>query len=309
MSWYQPGPPPWGKLENLLSSDYRKGFWITLAGVLIFTPDALLIRLVGVEFFTLVVYRCAIAGLLMLVGYSLYCGRDFVRHILMIGVWGLVVVVLEGAASWTFYLALERTTVANVLVIFASTPLIAALLTRIFLDDVIERPTWLAIWSAGLGLVVVASGGVITGNWLGDLLALINAVVIAGVYTVVRRRRDLNMIPAAGLGLLLAALVAYPFAQFPVLGVHQWLILLIGAGVVLPVALALLTLGPRYLPAPEVAMLTLLETIIGPVWVWWVIGEEPGIRTLLGGSVVVAALFCHSLWRFKQTRQAVSNWS
>jgi len=200
-----------------LSSDYRKGFWITLVGVLIFTPDALLIRLVGVEFFTLVVYRCTIAGLLMLVGYSLYCGRDFVRHMLMIGVWGLVVVVLEGAASWTFYLALERTTVANVLVIFASTPLIAALLTRIFLDDVIERPTWLAIWSAGLGLVVVASGGVITGNWLGDLLALINAVAIAGVYTVVRRRRDLNMIPAAGFGLLLAALVAYPFAQFPVL--------------------------------------------------------------------------------------------
>ena len=292
-----------------MSSDYRKGFWITLVGVLIFTPDALLIRLVGVEFFTLVVYRCTIAGLLMLVGYSLYCGRDFVRQMLMIGIWGLVVVVLEGAASWTFYLALERTTAANVLVIFASTPLIAALLTRIFLDDVIERPTWLAIWSAGLGLVVVASGGVTTGNWLGDLLALINAVVIAGVFTVVRRRRDLNMIPAAGLGLLLAALVAYPFAQFPDLGVHQWVILVIGAGVVLPVALALVTLGPRYLPAPEVAMLTLLETIIGPVWVWLVIGEEPGIRTLLGGSVVVAALFCHALWRFKQTRQAVSSWS
>ena len=292
-----------------MRSDYRKGFWLTLAGVLIFTPDALLIRLADVEFFTLVVYRCTIAGLLMLVGYSLYCGRDFVRHILMIGFWGLVVAVLEGAASWTFYLALERTPVANVLVIFASTPLIAALLTRIFLDDVIERPTWLAIWFAGLGLVVVASGGVITGNWLGDLLALINAVVIAGVYTVVRHRRDLNMIPAAGLGLLLAALVAYPFAQFPVLGVHQWLILLIGASVVLPVALALLTLGPRYLPAPEVAMLTLLETVIGPVWVWLVIGEEPGIRTLLGGSVVVAALFCHALWRFKQTRQAVSSWS
>ena len=291
-----------------MSSDYRKGFWLTLAGVLIFTPDALLIRLADVEFFTLVVYRCTIAGLLMLVGYSLYCGRDFVRHILMIGFWGLVVAVLEGAASWTFYLALERTPVANVLVIFASTPLIAALLTRIFLDDVIERPTWLAIWSAGLGLVVVASGGVTTGNWLGDLLALINAVVIAGVYTVVRRRRDLNMIPAAGLGLLLAALVAYPFAQFPVLGVHQWLILLIGASVVLPVALALVTLGPRYLPAPEVAMLTLLETIIGPVWVWLVIGEAPGIRTLLGGSVVVAALFCHALWRFRQTRQAVSSW-
>ncbi len=273
-----------GKMENILSSDYRKGFWLTFIGVLIFTPDALLIRLVDVEFFTLVVYRCTIGGLVMLVGFSLYCGRDFLRNILMIGVGGLVVVVLEGAASWTFYLALERTTVANVLVIFASTPLIAALLTR---------------------LVVVASAGLATGNWLGDLMALINAVVIAGVYTVVRYSRNLNMIPAAGLGLLLAAVVACPFAQFPVLGFDQWFYLVIGASVVLPVALALLTLGPRYLPAPEVAMLTLLETIIGPVWVWIVIGEEPGIRTFLGGSVVVAALFFHALWRFRQTRQKI----
>ncbi len=292
-----------GKLENALSSDYRKGFWLTLAGVLIFTPDALLIRLTDVEFFTFVVYRCTIAGVLMLIGYSLYYGRNFLQNILMMGIGGLVVIVLEGAASWTFYLALERTTVANVLVIFASTPLIAALLTRIFLDDVIERPTWLAIWSAGLGLVVVASAGLATGNWLGDLIALINAVVIAGVYTVVRYSRDLNMIPAAGLGLLLAALVACPFAQFPVLGFDQWFYLVVGASVVLPVALALLTLGPRYLPAPEVAMLTLLETIIGPMWVWIVIGEEPGIRTLLGGTVIVAALLFHALWRFRQTRQ------
>ena len=292
-----------GKLENALSADYRKGFWLTLAGVLIFTPDALLIRLTDVEFFTFVVYRCTIAGVLMLIGYSLYCGRTFLQNILMMGVGGLVVIVLEGAASWTFYLALERTTVANVLVIFASTPLIAALLTRIFLDDVIERPTWLAIWSAGLGLVVVASAGLATGNWLGDLIALINAVVIAGVYTVVRYCRDLNMIPAAGLGLLLAALVACPFAQFPVLGFDQWFYLVVGASIVLPVALALLTLGPRYLPAPEVAMLTLLETIIGPMWVWIVIGEEPGTRTLLGGTVIVAALLFHALWRFRQTRQ------
>ena len=292
-----------GKLENALSSDYRKGFWLTLAGVLIFTPDALLIRLTDVEFFTFVVYRCTIAGVLMLIGYSLYYGRNFLQNILMMGIGGLVVIVLEGAASWTFYLALERTTVANVLVIFASTPLIAALLTRIFLDDVIERPTWLAIWSAGLGLVVVASAGLATGNWLGDLIALINAVVIAGVYTVVRYSRDLNMIPAAGLGLLLAALVASPFAQFPVLGFDQWFYLVVGASIVLPVALALLTLGPRYLPAPEVAMLTLLETIIGPMWVWIVIGEEPGIRTLLGGTVIVAALLFHALWRFRQTRQ------
>jgi drug/metabolite transporter (DMT)-like permease len=145
-----------GKVENILSSDYRKGFWLTFIGVLIFTPDALLIRLVDVEFLTLVVYRCTIGGLVMLVGFSLYCGRDFLRNILMIGVGGRVVVVLEGAASWTFYLALERTTVANVLVIFASTPLIAALLTRLFLADVIGTTQRIAIRPLTQGITTVS---------------------------------------------------------------------------------------------------------------------------------------------------------
>ena len=98
---------------------------MTFSGVLIWTPDALLIRLADVEFFTLAVYRGALGGLLMLLGFSLYSGRDCIRQIIAIGIWGLLVALLEGAASWTFYLALERTTVANVLVIFASTPLIA----------------------------------------------------------------------------------------------------------------------------------------------------------------------------------------
>ena len=289
----------------VLKTDYRKGFWLTFAGVLVWTPDALLIRLADVEFFTLAVYRGALGGCLMLLGFSLYSGRDCIRQIIAIGIWGLLVALLEGAASWTFYLALERTTVANVLVIFASTPLIAALLTRLFLDDVIERPTWIAICSVGFGLVIVASGGFTTGNWVGDLIALCNAFVIAGVFTVIRRKQNLNMIPAVALGLLLSALVAYPFAEFSSVGNSQWIFLLLGAGVVLPLALALTTLGPRYLPAPEVAMLTLLETVVGPLWVWYVIGEEPGVRTFIGGSVIVFALFLHALWRFKKARQVI----
>lgn len=284
-----------------MSSEYRKGFLLTLTGVLIWTPDALLIRLADVEFFTLTFVRGAVGGSLMVVGFSLYCGRHFLRHLLAIGLWGALVAVLEASASWTFYAALERTTVANVLVFFASTPLIAALMTRAFLHDEVKRPTWIAIWSAGLGLVIVASEGLSTGNWLGDLIALANAVIIAGVFTVVRRSRDVNMIPAAGLGLLLAALLAYPFAAFPDVSSMQWLFLLLGAGLVLPAALALTTLGPRYLPTPEVAMLTLLETILGPLWVWIVIGEQPGIRAVIGGSIVVGVLFFHALWRFRQS--------
>ncbi len=286
--------------ERNLSSEYRKGFLLTLAGILIWTPDTLLIRLADVEFFTLAFIRGALGGALMVVGFSLHSGRRFLHHLFAIGSWGALIVVLQASTNWTYYAALERTTVANVLVFFASTPLITALMTRAFLQDDIKRPTWIAIWSAGLGLLIVASGGLSTGNWLGDLIALTNAVIIAVVLTVVRHRRDVNMIPAAGLGLLLAALLAAPFAAFPDISSMRWLFLILGAGLVLPAALALSTLGPRYLPTPEVALLALLETILGPLWVWIVIGEQPGIRTFIGGSIVVGALFFHALWRFRQ---------
>ena len=84
----------------------------------------------------------------------------------------------------------------------------------------------------------------------------------------------------------------------------QWVYLIVGAGLVLPIALALLTLGPRYIPAPEAAMLSLLETVLGPLWVWLVISEQPGANTIIGGAIVVGTLFLHGLWRVRQADTA-----
>ena len=152
--------------------------------------------------------------------------------------------------------------------------------------------------------MLVGSRGLTGGNWLGDLIALLNAVIIAGFFTVVRGRHAVNLIPASGFGLLLAALVASPFAIYPEMSSSQWVYLIIGAGFVLPVALALLTLGPRYLPAPEAAMLILLETVLGPLWVWLVISEQPDANTFIGGTIVVGTLFLHALWRMRQANAA-----
>ena len=287
-----------------MNPEYRKGFVLTLLGVLIFTPDALLIRLTNLEFFSLTVGRGTIGGLAMLLGLALYYRRDFKKQILAIGGWGLVLAVLQGSFTWTFYGALKNTSVANVLVFFASMPLISALMSKMFLHEHVQKPTWIAIGVVILGLLIVGSRGLTGGNWLGDLMALLNAVIIAGFFTVVRGRRAVNLIPASGFGLLLAALVASPFAIFPEMSSSQWVYLIVGAGFVLPVALGLLTLGPRYIPAPEAAMLILLETVLGPLWVWLVISEQPDSNTFIGGTIIVGSLFLHALWRMRQANAA-----
>ena len=284
--------------------EYRKGFVLTLLGVLIFTPDALLIRLTNLEFFSLTVGRGPIGGLVMLLGLALYYRRDFKKQILAIGGWGLVLAVLQGSFTWTFYGALMNTSVANVLVFFASMPLVSALMSKIFLHEQVQKATWIAIGVVGFGLLIVGGQGLAGGNWLGDLIALLNAVIIAAFFTVVRGRRTVNLIPASGLGCLLAALVASPFAVFPEMSSSQWVYLTLTAGFVLPVALALLTLGPRYIPAPEAAMLSLLETVLGPLWVWLVISEQPGANTIIGGAIVVGTLLLHAIWRMRQTNTA-----
>ncbi len=281
-------------------SDHAKGYLITLAGVAIITPDTLLIRLAAVEPFTLAAMRGVMGGLMVLALSALWYRRGFAGQFRGLGVWVLAVMLLQGVGMILFVNALAYTSVANVLIAFATMPLIAAVMAWAVLGERVAPVTWAAILVCLGGLIIVVSGSLGTGRLFGDLLALIDAVCLAAFLVVVRRHRTLNMVPAMGLGLLTSAVLAAPFAAFPALAPLQWLwIALIGL-VVLPLGAMLLTLGPRYLAAPEVAMLMLLETVVGPFWVWLVLAEEPGIRSLIGGAIIVATLSLHALVRLRR---------
>ncbi|MEE8456059.1 MAG: DMT family transporter [Limibaculum sp.] len=285
-------------------SDHAKGYLITLAGVAIITPDTLLIRLAAVEPFTLAAMRGVMGGLMVLALSALWYRRGFAGQFRGLGVWVLAVMLLQGVGMILFVNALAYTSVANVLIAFATMPMIAAVMAWAFLGERVAPVTWGAILVCLGGLIIVVSGSFGSGRLFGDLLALIDAVCLAAFLVVVRRHRTLNMVPAMGLGLLTSAVLAAPFAAFPALAPLQWLwIALIGL-VVLPLGAMLLTLGPRYLAAPEVAMLLLLETVVGPFWVWLVLAEEPGIRSLIGGAIIVTALFLHALVRLRMNATA-----
>ena len=199
----------------------------------------------------------------------------------------------------TFVLAIDHTRVANFLIIIASTPLIAVLLSIIFLKERVALPTWMAIAGAMAGVSIVVGDGVRTGTSLGDLLALVTSIALAVAFIIIRHNKHVNMIPATAVGALISAMIAMPVAELSQLeGARLGLMLLLGL-VIMPLSFGLITLGQRTIPAPEVALLLLLETVLGPIWVWLVIDEKPSEMTLVGGCVVISAVMLQSIWRLR----------
>ncbi|MFQ5468396.1 MAG: DMT family transporter [Kiloniellaceae bacterium] len=268
--------------------DHLKGLLLTVGGVL-------LVRLIEADPWTMMFWRGALMALGLGGFLVLYHRRRTPARFRAMGANGLLVAVILAAGSVLFILALNNTSVANTLVIVAAAPLIAAVFSHAFLGEPASPRTWGAVVVALSGIVVLASGSARGGTLAGDLAALGTAVCMAGSLVLIRRVRSANMLPAMALSGGLGGLVVAPWAApFSIAPDQIWLLLILGL-VVLPVSFGLLTLGPRYLPAPEIGLILLLETVLGPLWVWLVIGEEPGQRALVGGAIVISALIGHSL--------------
>lgn len=272
------------------AADPVKGLTLAVLGVLILTPDTVLMRLVGADPWTILFWR----GLLVTVGYAGLLGLryrgGFLRAFAEIGSYGALVAVLFAINTILFVVAVATTTVANTLVIMSAAPLFAALIGRAFLGERPPARTWIAIGIAIAGIVVIVGDGLSVGTWIGDLTALAAAIALGGHFVLVRAARPVDMMPAVGLsGLLVAAvslIVADSLALTPVQ--FGWMALL--GLIILPVSFGLLTLAPIYLSAAEVGLVVLLETVLGPLWVWLVMGEEPSVNALIGGAIVITAL-------------------
>ena len=284
---------------------HRRGFWLTLFGVLVLTPDTLVIRLIDIDPWTMSFWRGAMMAVSLCVAYSLVRRGKTLSDTMKLGAAGLAVAVIYALNKISFVFALDHTQVANVLIILASTPLIAALLSIVILKEHVSKPTWAAIITGMTGVVIVVGHGFQAGTWLGDIFAFITAFALAVMFIIIRHHKHVNMIPAAALGATLSAIIAAPFADPMLVAPGNWGLLLLLGFVVLPLSFGLITLGPRTVPAPEVALLLLLETALGPLWVWIVINEVPSETTIIGGVVVISAVVLQSAWGLTSSRSTV----
>jgi drug/metabolite transporter (DMT)-like permease len=267
----------------------RRGQLYVALAALAWSTAGVLQRELTVSTATQVAGRAFVATLALFGFVWLQERGNVLRRFRGVGRAELLVAVCTAIASGTFIVALNHTTVANVLFMQALAPIAAALIAWVALRESVSRRTGVAmvIALAGVGIMVGGPGGA---KGLGLVLSVVMTLAFALAVVVTRHRRDISMAPAICLSQLIVVAVVAPFAEPGTINGHDLLfIVLLGVGQ-MGLGLAFLTMGARLISAAEVALITLLEVVVGPAWVWLVDGEQPSTTTLVGGAVVVAAV-------------------
>jgi len=286
-----------------MNSMHAKGLLITACGVLVISPDGLLTRLITTDHWTMIFWRALFLsfGMWLVINF-VYPNRAWQQYKTIRGP-GLLMVGAYSLGTISFIFAITHTSVANTLIILSTTPLFAAIIGRLLLHEKIQPRTMVAIVLVCIGITVMASGSAEQeAGLLGDLAAILGSFFLACGFSFVRRFPGVSAFSAISCSGLLTAVMILPLASPVAVSQADMGYLLIMGLYMLPVGTALMFLGPRYIPAPEVGLLLLLESILGPVWVWLALGEEPGVSTLLGGAIVISTLAINTIWALKYSR-------
>jgi drug/metabolite transporter (DMT)-like permease len=271
----------------------RRGQVYVALAALAWSTAGVLQRELSVDTATQMAGRAVFAAFALLAFVAVTERGHVVRAFKSMRTAALAVAVLTAVASGSFIVALNHTTVANVLFMQAASPIVAALIAWVVLREPVSRRTVVAMAVAlvGVGLMVGGPGGA---QGLGLVLPVVMMVAFALAVVITRHRRDISMGPAICLSQVFILLVAGPFADPGTVEPKDLLFMgLLGVGQ-MGAGLAFLTLGARLIPAAEVALITLLEIVLGPLWVWLTISEKPATATLVGGVVLIAAVILQS---------------
>jgi drug/metabolite transporter (DMT)-like permease len=270
------------------TSQRRGQIYVALAAIA-WSTAGVLQRQLTLDTATQVAGRAVFAALALLV-YVAVVERGRVGHAFRsVGLAGVAVAVCVAIASGSFIAALNHTSVARVLFLLAIAPVLAALLARVTLGEAITRRTVMAMAVALCGVTVMV-GAPGEGSLAGDGLAFLCALSFAVMIVITRWRHDVSMAPATCLSQVLLVAAFLPFASPGEIGGEDviWLAAL-GIGQI-GLGFALLTVGARLIPAAQVGLITLLEVVLGPLWVWLAEDERPSTLTLVGGAIVIVAI-------------------
>ncbi|MEZ5782610.1 MAG: DMT family transporter [Rhizobiaceae bacterium] len=252
-----------------------------------------------------VVFWRSVWAAIFIIGFMFW--RDGLRGTLLLirgmGAPGLVVAICFAVASTAFVVALQYTTVANILLMQAAVPLLAALMAWIVFRESVSAATWAAIAAVVGGVAIMVSDS-ITGDVspIGDGLALLISTMFAAATVITRRFAHVRMTPATGLGTIFAAAFASSQASAFTVSQHDMALLFVFGVINLGLGLALFATGARLIPAVYAALLGTFEPILGPIWVWLAHAEVPSAQTMLGGSIVVIALLTYLTLEFRRQK-------
>ena len=282
-------------------NDQQKGSLLAFIAVMFITPDSLFIRMANVDTWSLVFYRGIIPFFTVLVGMLLIYKANFFKMLFTSGNHGIIYIITFSITNIAFVVSIQNTNVANTLVMIAMAPMLSAILGAIFLKEMPDSKTWIAIGVTFIAAIYIFYDSLQLGNIFGDLLGLICALGLAVGAVTIRSAKTKNLVPAAVVGKLLVAVFAIFFIETYSLVGKDLLIVPLMCVMCVAIPFVLVTIAPRFIPAEEVNLFFLLETIVGPIWVWMVIKEQPSLETIQGGIVIILTIAIHSFLKLKKT--------
>ena len=281
-------------------SNHLKGLLIAFFGVLVLTPEGILVKLAYSDSFTILFWRGLFLTLSILIILLISYRSSALNQIKSIGKEGLLIGCLTGFGGSTFILAIHYTTLAKTLVIISASPIRVALVSFILLGEKPRLLTWIAMLIVFSGIYIVMSGDASGLNLKGSLFALASVTSGGFAFTLLRKYKEVNMVPAMAINGLFITFVGLFFADSLSLSSHAMTYIVISS-VLVAISFSLITIAPRYIPAPEVAIFFPMGTVIGTVLAWLILKEELSSTAVFGGIVVILTLFIHSIYSARQS--------
>ena len=285
-------------MNNL--TDQQKGSLLAFIAVMFITPDSLFIRLSNIDTWGLVFYRGIIPFSTVFIGMLFIYKLNFFKILFSSGYHGVIYVITFSITNITFVVSIQNTNVANTLVMIATAPMLSAILSGFFLKEKPDKKTWISIIITFLAIIFIFYDSLGVGNFYGDILAFITAIGLAVGAVIIRSAKSKNLVPAAVIGKLFVATFALFFIESFLLVEKDLIIVPLMCILCVAIPFVLVTIAPRFIPAAEVNLFFLLETILGPIWVWFVIKEQPSIETLIGGIVIITTIAIHSFLKLRK---------
>tara|TARA_Y100000739_G_scaffold81645_1_gene69624 strand:+ start:535 stop:1395 length:861 start_codon:yes stop_codon:yes gene_type:complete len=282
-------------------SNQHKGSLLAFIAVMLITPDSIFIRLSNIETWGMLFYRGAIPFVVVLVGLIFFYKNNLFKALVGIGYPGIFYVISFSICNITFIISIQNTNVANTLVMIAMAPMLSAILGSIFLKEIPDQKTWFAIIITLISVTYIFYDSIEMGNFYGDLFGIITAFGLACNAVIARYAKNRDLVPSAVIGKLCVAIFAFFFVDSFTLVDTDLIIVPLMCVMCVAIPFVLVTIAPRFIPAEEVNLFFLLETIIGPFWVWVVIKEQPSIETILGGTVIILTIAIHSFLKLKNS--------